>query len=622
MPSVNQRIAIVNATGLAIGLMLLSQSAARPIACAPEIRPNAIVAADGSGQFKTVQEAINAAPQTTNAANHWIIFIRSGIYKELVYVQREKRFVHLVGEDAENTVITYDLGASIVGRDGKPIGTFRTPSTLIDADDFAAENLTFENSAGPIGQALALRVDGDRVVFRNCRFLGWQDTILLNRGRQYFEGCYIAGHVDFIFGGATAWFEKCRIHCLRSGYITAASTPDTQPFGFVFSHCAITGESPEVKTYLGRPWRPFASVTFLNTEMSPVVRPEGWNNWNQPDREKTARYSEYNSTGAGADQKARVPWARSMPDVEARSLSPERVLGGADAWTPAKMLAVTSGMTIPAHSEETRSSGSSPGTLKSDIEYAHIGEESLKLDVSIPGGDGPFPIVIIIHGGGWSGGDKQADHTALFEPLNAAGFVWFSINYRLAPGHRWPACFDDVKTAIRWVKRHAADYRGDPRRVALIGYSAGGHLACQAAVLATDDTRAQAVVGLAPPTDHLADSVRRGGLSPSMQKLLDRPGILDASARELLRDLSPINHVEPGLPPFLLVHGTEDQSVPFEQSVIFQARLKSVGGTCDLLTLPGASHRMADWDKFDSGYTSKITSWLSQTLGLVPGAAR
>jgi len=117
----------------------------------------------------------------------------------MIYIQHEKRFVHLIGENAEKTVLTYDLNANLIGKDGKPIGTFRTPSTVVDADDFTAENLTFENSAGPVGQALAIRVDGDRVVFRNCRFLGWQDTILLNHGRQYFEDCYITGHVDFIF---------------------------------------------------------------------------------------------------------------------------------------------------------------------------------------------------------------------------------------------------------------------------------------------------------------------------------------------------------------------------------------------------------------------------------------
>ena len=158
-------------------------------------------------------------------------------------------------------MLTFDLHANLTGLDGKPIGTFRTPSTVIDADDFTAENITFENSAGPVGQALAIRVDGDRATFRKCRFVGWQDTLFLNRGRHYFEGCYIDGHVDFIFGGATAWFERCRIHCRRDGYITAASTPVNAPHGFVFSHCRVTGE-PGVKTYLGRPWRAYSAVAY------------------------------------------------------------------------------------------------------------------------------------------------------------------------------------------------------------------------------------------------------------------------------------------------------------------------------------------------------------------------
>jgi len=217
---------------------------------------DAVVAADGSGQYRSVQEAINAAPQETSATRRWIIAVRPGTYHELLYVQREKRFVMLVGDDPATTIVTYGLKAGDPGPDGKPMGTFRTPTAVIDADDFSAENLTFENSAGPNGQALALRVDGDRVVFRNCRFLGWQDTIFLDRGRQYFEDSLIAGHVDFVFGGATAWFERCRLHAWRNGYLTAASTPAETPYGFVFSRGWISG-AEGVQTYLGRPWRPF-----------------------------------------------------------------------------------------------------------------------------------------------------------------------------------------------------------------------------------------------------------------------------------------------------------------------------------------------------------------------------
>jgi pectinesterase len=294
---------------------------------------NLVVAADGSAAFKTVQEAIMAVP-AGSATNSVFIHIQPGTYKELIYVQREKRFFHLLGTDAEKTVLTYDLQANLPGPDGKPIGTFRTASTVIDADDFIAENITFQNSAGPVGQALAIRVEGDRVVFRNCRFLGWQDTILANRGRQFYEGCHVTGHVDFIFGGATAFFERCDIHCLRDGYITAASTPDNQPFGFVFSGCRITGDRREVRTYLGRPWRPYASTIFLDTEMSEVVRPEGWNNWKKPEAERTARYAEFNSSGPGANPAARVQWAKQLSTSEAKTLTLETVLGGQDGWNP------------------------------------------------------------------------------------------------------------------------------------------------------------------------------------------------------------------------------------------------------------------------------------------------
>jgi pectinesterase len=297
---------------------------------------NAIVAADGSAEFKTVQAAINAAPQTTSREHPWTILVKPGTYREIVYIQREKRHVHLIGEDAAKTVITHNLNASAIGPDGEKIGTFRTPTVQIDADDFTVENLTLENTAGPTGQALAVRVDGDRVVFRNCRFLGWQDTIFINRGRQYFENCYIAGATDFIFGGATAWFEACELHIVGNGYITAASTPPDAAYGYVFNRCRITAKNPDIKTFLGRPWRAHAATIFLHTEMAAVVRAEGWHNWGKPDREQTVRYAEFASTGPGAASEKRVPWAHPLTDAEAAALTPARVLAGHDDWQPAR----------------------------------------------------------------------------------------------------------------------------------------------------------------------------------------------------------------------------------------------------------------------------------------------
>ncbi len=308
--------------------------------CCPEVvakKPSikiteVVVAQDGSGKFTNVQDAIMSVPMGF-ATNPVVIRIKPGTYKEQIYIQREKRFFHLIGEDAEKTILTFDLNANIVGPAGKPIGTFRTPSVYIDAEDFTAENITFENSAGPVGQALAIRIDGDRAVFRNCRFLGWQDTILANRGRHYFENCYIAGHVDFIFGGATCFFERCKIHCLKDGYITAASTPDTNRYGYVFNNCEITG-APGAKTFLGRPWRDFAATVFLNTKMTEVVRPAGWNNWGKVEKEKTTRYAEFGSTGEGANPEQRMKWAKALTAEEAREFSVGNVLRGNDNWNP------------------------------------------------------------------------------------------------------------------------------------------------------------------------------------------------------------------------------------------------------------------------------------------------
>lgn len=307
-------------------------------------RPDVIVAADGSGDYTSVQEAISRAPMRTGKNDpRWIIHVKPGTYRERIHVQRERGNILVRGEDAARTIIVFSDHANLPGPDGKPIGTFRTPTVWIDADGMIWEDLTLANDAGrpgprpgapAVAQALALRVDGDRVVFRRCRFLGWQDTILVNRGRQYFEDCYIEGHVDFIFGGATAYFERCHIHCLANGYITAASTPDGTAHGYVFARGRITG-ADGVLTYLGRPWRNYARTVFIDTGMSAVVRPEGWHNWNKPEAERTTFYAEHGSTGPGAGGVARVMWAKPLTAEQAAALTPAAVLAGDDGWNPA-----------------------------------------------------------------------------------------------------------------------------------------------------------------------------------------------------------------------------------------------------------------------------------------------
>jgi alpha-L-fucosidase 2 len=261
--------------------------------------------------------------------------------------------------------------------------------------------------------------------------------------------------------------------------------------------------------------------------------------------------------------------------------------------------------------------------VRRDVEYGRAGGERLLLDASVPEGAGPFPIAILVHGGGWSNGDKSgsnrpgdgADISPWFEPLTQAKFTWFSINYRLAPKNRWPACLEDVQTAIRWAKAHAAEFKGDPNRIVLFGHSAGGHLVCLAATLADESTRVQAIVGFAPVTNHEQDLPQRGGLSPSLQGLLDRPKDVTPESLAILREISPINHVKPGLPPFLLVHGDADKTVPYQQSLDFQAKLRAAGVVCDILTVKGAPHSLMAWEQIDPGYKPGMLAWLRRTLG-------
>ncbi len=257
-----------------------------------------------------------------------------------------------------------------------------------------------------------------------------------------------------------------------------------------------------------------------------------------------------------------------------------------------------------------------------NLEYGQAAGVSLKLDAYVPDGPGPHPTVILVHGGGWTGGDKdggknQGYMMPMHEPLSTAGFAWFSINYRLAPAHRHPAQVEDVETAIRWVKAHAGEYRLDPRRIALSGESAGGHLVALAAVRADDSTRVAAVVPFYGVFDLVAEAHRRGGAIPSFNKLLGRD-TLDETMLKLMRDASPQNFVKPGLPPFLLVHGTADQTVAYQQSVDMQTRLRAAGVPCELLPIKDGPHGMLPWPKLAPDFKDRVVAWLRKTLAVPP----
>lgn len=296
-----------------------------------------VVSKDGSGNFKTVQEAINAVPDYRKKRT--VIFIKKGIYKEKLILPESKSYVTFIGENRDSTILTYDDYAKKLNTFGEEKGTSGSSSFYVYGPDFKAENITFENSAGPVGQAVAILVKGDRAVFNNCRFLGFQDTLYAygdqsKLSRQYYKNCYIEGSVDFIFGWATAWFEGCTLYGKNMGHYTAASTPQNIKFGFVFSHCIVTGDSRENRFNLGRPWRPYASVVFMFCQMDNLIKPDGWNNWDNPMNEKTARFAEYKNTGPGSATTKRVPWAKQLIDQEAKTYTITNVLGEGDKWNP------------------------------------------------------------------------------------------------------------------------------------------------------------------------------------------------------------------------------------------------------------------------------------------------
>lgn len=288
-----------------------------------------VVARDGSGDVKTVQEAL--ARVKPNNSDRTIIRIKSGIYNGPIVITRPMQNITFEGDGIDKTILRFALTVYDPIPQGVP-DRMAGNGVIVLGDGFEARNLTFANTAGDRGQAMALRLQADRVKIENCKLTGWQDTLLVHSGRHYFKNCHIEGRVDFIYGGATSVFDQCQIVTKNGGYITAASTPEDQKYGYLFYRCNISGWGKQA--YLGRPWRPFAQVAFVQCKIGDNILPAGWNNWGKESNEKTARYVEYQNTGPGADRSGRVPWSRELTDAEAADYTPENYLKGTDGWNP------------------------------------------------------------------------------------------------------------------------------------------------------------------------------------------------------------------------------------------------------------------------------------------------
>lgn len=296
---------------------------------AQERRDTLVVSRDGTGDFRTLQEAVESVRAFMDYTV--TIYVKNGVYKEKVIVPSWVENIDIIGEDRDKTIITYDDHANI-----NKMGTFRTYTVKVEGSDITFKNLTIENNAAQLGQAVALHTEGDRLKFINCRILGNQDTIYTGAKftRLYFKDCYIDGTTDFIFGPSTALFENCMIHSKRNSYVTAASTPKEAKYGYIFKHCKLTAEPGVDKVYLGRPWRPYAYTLFIECELGKHIVPAGWHNWGKQSNEETARYMEYKNTGEGANVSERVAWSKQLTKKEAEAVTVDAIFGTQSNWNP------------------------------------------------------------------------------------------------------------------------------------------------------------------------------------------------------------------------------------------------------------------------------------------------
>lgn len=541
------------------------------------------VAKDGSGDYSNIQDAIDAmrvyplAPIT--------LFIKNGTYREKIELPATNTDVSFIGENADSTIIVFD-DYSGKGRHN----TFTSWTAKISGNRFFAANISFVNSAGPVGQALALYVDADKAVFSNCKFLGNQDTIFSGgeTASQLFDHCFIEGTTDFIFGPGTIVFSSCTIRAKSNSYITAASTTKGKPYGLVFLDCTIIADSVVNKLSLGRPWRANAKTVFIRCSLPAVIRPEGWDNWSNPENEKTVFYAEYKNSGPGAATAKRVSWSRQLTAKEAAAYTMKNILGNwsSTVKTTAFNYTAFTKKNIPVVNLYP---GSVPGNKEvADRETAVTKDNVTRIakvktpTLTIYRPDKPNgQAVVICPGGGYSILAFDKEGTRVAEELIKWGVTAVVLKSRLPDDslqyNRSMAPLQDAQEAIRYVRHHAAEWKIKPDRIGIMGFSAGGHLASTAAthfnVKADPDNTDTISVRpdfaiLIYPVISFDSSITHKG---------SRNNLVGAdAAEERIRYFSNELQVNAQTPPSFLVHAGDDGAVPAENSIrYYQACMKN-----------------------------------------------
>ena len=586
------------------------------------------VAKDGSGEYVSIQEAIDAmrvyplAPVT--------LYIKNGVYNEKIELPANNTDVTFIGENVDSTIITWN------DYSGKArYTTFTSYTAKISGNRFRAENITFANSAGPVGQALALYVDADKAVFKNCKFLGSQDTIFTGgeQSRQLFTDCYIEGTTDFIFGPATAVFQHCTIRSKTNSYITAASTTSGKPFGYVFIDCKIIADSSVNKLYLGRPWRANAKTVFINSDLPKAIAPEGWNNWGNADNEKTAFYAEYKNTGDGAKTDKRVKWSKQLTDIQVRQYTLPNIFSlstnksePAYNWfldIPKKSFAYAA-FTNKAHPviplykivpNNKPVADKENFTVRDNVtRIAKVSNPTLTVfKPEKPNGKS----VIICPGGGYAILAIDKEGTRVAEEFNKWGVTAFVLKYRLPDDSinmdRSLAPLQDAQQAIRFVRNNAKEFGVEKNKIGIMGFSAGGHLASTAAThfnfkadASNSDTtsaRPDFAILIYPVISFDSTFGHKGS----------RNNLIGANATKEKTDFySNELQVTATTPPIFLLHAGDDATVPVENSIRFyQACIKNKV-PAELHLYPKGGHGFGMYNKTtDDNWMERLKNWLS-----------
>lgn len=588
------------------------------------------VAKDGTGDYYFIQDAIDAmrvyplAPIT--------LYIKNGIYNEKIELPANNTDVTFIGENVDSVIISFN---DYSGK-GKHT-TFTSYTAKISGNRFRAENITFTNTAGPVGQALALYVDADKAVFKNCKFLGNQDTIFLSgeQARQLFVDCYIEGTTDFIFGPSTAVFKNCTIKAKSNSYITAANTTKGKLYGFVFIDCKIIAEPAVARLYLGRPWRAYAKTVFIHCELPKVIAPEGWDNWGNAANEKTTGYAEYNNTGEGSSVGKRVKWAKQLSKQAASRYTPAiifndhkemeasgyRWFDDRDASAFDKTVFVNKPpQVIPLYQNAVPNSTGAVDkensvTRDNVTRIAKVSRPTLTIyRPAKPNGQS----VIICPGGGYTILAFDKEGTRVAEELNRWGVTAFVLKYRLPDDttqvDRSMAPLQDAQQAVRLARTNAKEWGIDKNKIGIMGFSAGGHLASTAAT--HFDIKAD-------PSSNDTTSVRPDfailiypviSFDSTITHKGSRNNLVGASAApDKINFFSSELQVTTATPASFLVHAGDDGAVPVDNSLRYYRACIKNKVPVELHLYPAGGHGFGMNNKTTSdNWLERLKNWLNQ----------